>query len=245
MKRIFFVMVVVSLILFAGCSRKPKQLTEEEARSYIKEAVIDLNKISDFEATSKTEVKINGTVTDLKTSTLISHSSGEYDASSTEVKNGNQQNGYHRAIINGTIYEFNNKKGLFDQMPTEQSAVSSYDLYVADRSDLLDFVNQIYNQNTDSFGGFVQNLMLEKETRDKNGPVFTFSYRGDKATDISNITESGEITLAYYKGELILSLIKDTYHAVFKKDGMVADTVTSVTINNIGSARAVTPPTTN
>jgi hypothetical protein len=245
MKRSALIILIIFLMLFVGCTGASHTFTEEEARNYIKEAVIDLNKISNFETTSNVQIQINGTVTDTKTANLVSHSSGEYDVSTTEEKNGSQQNAYHRAIINSIIYEFNAKKGSFDEMPIDQSLVSPYDLYESDRSMIFDFINQIYNQNSDKLGDFLTNLSLVKETKDKNGPIFIFSYKNYKEANISNITQSGEIYVSHYNGELIISGVKDTYHVVFKKNGMVADTITDISINNIENARTLNPPSLN
>jgi len=248
LKRIILLFLVIVVIFLVGCSKTntSSTFTEDEARNYIKEAIINLNKISNFEATSTVQILINGTVSSAKSGELISNSSNAYSVSMIEERNSNKNIIFKRIILNNILYEYDNVKGYFNRVSENQYQLSlDYDYYQLNKALIIKFINQIYDQSNDKFGEFLKELTFEKEIKGKNGEVLVFTYKETKETEISNIEQSGEIFISHYNGVAIISQVKDTYHVVFKKDGTTAGTVTEVNINNISSAKKIEQPTIN
>jgi hypothetical protein len=243
MKKIVLLFLII--IFLVGCSKTntARTFTEDEARNYIKEAIINLNKTSNFEATSTVQILINGIVSSAKSGELISNSSNAYSVSLVEERNGNKNIVFKRIIFNNILYEYDNVKGYFNRVSENQSQLSlDYDYYQLNKALIIKFINQIYDQSNVKFGEFLKELTFEKEIKNKNGEVLVFTYKETKETEISNIEQSGEIFISHYDGEAIISQVKDTYHVVFKKDGTTADTITEVIINNISSAKKIGQP---
>ena len=246
MKKIVLLFLII--IFLVGCSKTntARTFTEDEARNYIKEAIINLNKTSNFEATSTVQILINGTVSSAKSGELISNSSNAYSVSMVEERNGNKNIVFKRIIFNNILYEYDNVKGYFNRVSENQSQLSlDYDYYQLNKALIIKFINQIYDQSNVKFGEFLKELTFKKEIKNKNGEVLVFTYKETKETEISNIEQSGEIFISHYDGEAIISQVKDTYHVVFKKDGTTADTITEVIINSISSAKKVEQPNIN
>ena len=246
MKKIVLLFLII--IFLVGCSKTntARTFTEDEARNYIKEAIINLNKTSNFEATSTVQILINGTVSSAKSGELISNSSNAYSVSMVEERNGNKNIVFKRTILNNILYEYDNVKGYFNRVSENQSQLSlDYDYYQLNKALIIKFINQIYDQSNVKFGEFLKELTFEKEIKNKNGEVLVFTYKETKETEISNIEQSGEIFISHYDGEAIISQVKDMYHVVFKKDGTTADTITEVIINSISSAKKVEQPNIN
>lgn len=245
MKKIMLLFVFIVIVFLAGCSRTntTRTFTEDEARSYIKESIINLNKTSNFEATSTMQISINENVTRTQSGKLILNSSNAYSVSMIEERNGNKNIVFKRIIFNNILYEYDNVKGYFNRVSENQSQLSlDYDYYQLNKALIIKFINQIYDQSNVKFGEFLKELTFEKEIKNKNGEVLVFTYKETKETEISNIEQSGEIFISHYKGVATVSQVKDTYHVVFKKDGTTADTITEVNIYNIGDAKKIEPP---
>jgi len=243
MKKIVLLFLVVIIIFLVGCSKTntTHTFTEDEARRYIKEAIINLNKTSNFEATSTMQILINGNLARTKSGELILNSSNAYSVSRIE-ESSSKKTILKRVILDGVIYEYDSNKGTFNEIIRDQFPMSLYNYYKSNKSLVLDFINQIYSESLNSFGEFLKDLTFEKEIKNKNGPVLVFSYKETKETEISNIEQSGEIYISHYNGVAIISQVKDTYHVVFKNDGTTADTITEVIINNISSAKKIEQP---
>jgi hypothetical protein len=246
MKKTFLLLSLIVVIFLVGCSKTntAHTFTEAEARSYIKEAIINLNKTSNFEATSTMQILINGNLARTKSGELILNSSNAYSVSMIE-ESSSKKSILKRVILDGVIYEYDSNKGTFNEITQDQFPMSLYNYYKSNKSLVLDFINQIYSESLNSFGEFLKDLTFEKEIKDKNGPVLVFSYKETKETEISNIEQSGEVYISHYNGEAIISQVKDTYHVVFKKDGTTADTITEGIINNISSAKKIEQPDIN
>ena len=248
MKKTILVFFVVFAVIFTGCSKSnvSQTFTEAEARGYIKEAIINLNKTSNLEVTSSVQVLVNGKLVSMKSGELISNSSNAYSVSMVEERNGNKNIVFKRVILNNILYEYNPEKGSFNKVSKNQSPSSfDYSFYQINRSLIIKLINQIYDRSNDKFGEFLKDLAFEKEIKDKNGEVLVFIYKETRETEISNIEQSGEIYVSHYNGEAIISQVKDTYHVIFKKDGATADTITEVIIKNIENAKKVEQPNIN
>ncbi len=246
------VLMVVSVVLFSGCSIKQPGLSNNtnnnenqsikgDPLSVVSTAIKDLNYSTNFDAQKTVIVKINSKETRAIVFNFITNSSSLFTISKTELKNGASNIIFKRVHLKNVQYELNTENNQWDIISRDKSpSMFMYSYYKLNRRFTMDILNEIYSEDKNQFGDFFKNAKkVGTETvNGYNSTVYSYSY--SKEDSKRTINRNGKIYVSEVNAKPFVVKVLDDNFVTFKSNKTTVENVTNLEIKNIGNATQVT-----